>query len=429
MARTAAQLAYDELEAASAVTDASRTLGSLEHLFWLLDQNRSFHFAVTALISGKASPDDWREALDRLQERHPILSVGIEGRPGSIPRFRQEVGASIPLRIVEGDPNADWEGEVGEELATPFDPAKAPLMRAVLIQGKRDTAFILVAHHSIADGLSLAYAIRDTLVAVSGRQLESLPASLPQEEILGAYAGQEAATSAPDQQDSAAAGKPATYRPLDNARPKVNGLRLSPALTKRLRARARGEGTTVHGALSAALAIAGRRLSPAWREIPLRVINPINIRPLLGVGDNCGLFVGATASVLDGKGMDFWDLAREAKTAVAAGQEPEAIVAHLSAIAGAVGNGIEVSTAAEFAASTLAHEAVLTNLGVLPFGGRFGRLKLETLWGPAVLIGMDGVQTVGVATVNESICLIHTSHTPPQGLLGAMGDVLVEASR
>src|SRR5690349_17591704 len=59
MARTAAQLAYDELEAASAVTDASRTLGSLEHLFWLLDQNRSFHFAVTALISGKASPDDW----------------------------------------------------------------------------------------------------------------------------------------------------------------------------------------------------------------------------------------------------------------------------------------------------------------------------------------------------------------------------------
>ena len=123
MARTAAQLAYDELEAASAVTDASRTLGSLEHLFWLLDQNRSFHFAVTALISGKASPDDWREALDRLQERHPILSVGIEGRPGSIPRFRQEVGASIPLRIVEGDPNADWEGEVGEELATPFDPA------------------------------------------------------------------------------------------------------------------------------------------------------------------------------------------------------------------------------------------------------------------------------------------------------------------
>jgi hypothetical protein len=32
---------------------AVRPLGALEHLFWLYDQNRSAHFAVTALISGR----------------------------------------------------------------------------------------------------------------------------------------------------------------------------------------------------------------------------------------------------------------------------------------------------------------------------------------------------------------------------------------
>jgi hypothetical protein len=150
MAKTARRIAWDELdtpEVAGNVSSINRPLGSLEHMFWLLDQNRSVHFAVTAQIAGRASPHDWREALDLLQERHPILSVRIEGSPGSIPRFRQEDAAPIPLRIVEGDPKARWESEVSEELATPFDPSRAPLMRAVLIQGSRDTAFILVAHH------------------------------------------------------------------------------------------------------------------------------------------------------------------------------------------------------------------------------------------------------------------------------------------
>jgi len=40
---------------------------------------------------------------------------------------------------------------------------------------------------------------------------------------------------------------------------------------------------------------------------------------------------------------------------------------------------------------------------------------------------MVGEHTIGVATVNGSICLIHTSHTLPAGLLEAMQSVLVKA--
>ena len=141
--------------------NASRSLGALEHLFWLIDQNRPVHFAVTALISSDASARDWRRALNRLQKRHPLMSVCINGEPGSIPSFNQS-DAPIPLRIVEDEPELRWEVEVGVELAEPFNPSQAPLIRAVLIQGARDAAFMLVAHHSIADGLSLAYALRDS---------------------------------------------------------------------------------------------------------------------------------------------------------------------------------------------------------------------------------------------------------------------------
>jgi hypothetical protein len=83
--------------------------------------------------------------------------------------------AASPLRIVEDDPGTCWEAEVAEELATPFDPNGAPLVRAVFIQGIDDAAFILVAYRAIADGLSVAYAIRDTLSALAGGTLERCP--------------------------------------------------------------------------------------------------------------------------------------------------------------------------------------------------------------------------------------------------------------
>src|SRR5215470_4478451 len=121
MVNATRQVALDQWDN-SAVTaseqDVIRSLGSLEHLFWLLDQHHFVHFAVTALISGETSPRDWRNALDRLQKRHPILSVCIDGEPDSVPVFRQAGAIPRPLRIVEDEPELRGEAEVGNELAT-----------------------------------------------------------------------------------------------------------------------------------------------------------------------------------------------------------------------------------------------------------------------------------------------------------------------
>jgi hypothetical protein len=182
----------------------------------------------------------------------------------------------------------------------------------------------------------------------------------------------------------------------------------------------------VHGALSAAVVVAGRQVFAAWQKIPIRVMSPINIRPILDVGESCGVFVSAATGVFDGRAMDFWELARDAKIAIAAGQTREGIAALLGKLGEVVGKGAGVAAAAEFAAAAFVHEAMLTNLGVLTFENRLP-LRVEEVWGPAVLDGMEGEQTIGVATVNGSICLTHTSHTPPEGLLDAMRSVLVTA--
>ena len=409
----------------SAVTGSAlrpvRSLGSLEHLFWLTDQHHRLHFAVTALISGETRARDWRRALDRLQKRHPIMTVCIDGEPDSVPSFRQAAAAPIPLRIVEEEPELRWEAEVGKELATPFNPIRAPLIRAVLIQGARDAAFMLVAHHSIADGLSLAYAVRDTLAALAGRSLRPLPWLPSQDEMMNV------SDSSVDGREQASAPMPAVYRPHDNARPKVKSLRLPPALTSRVRDRARQERTTVHGALCAALVLASREVSAAWREIPLRILSPINARPLLDAGESCGVFLGATTSVFDRQAIDFWDIARDARNGVAANQTSENIAAQLSAFRRVVGNGADGATVAEFVAEAFASEVLLTNLGNLSFERQFGPVTLKAVFGPAVVTGFEGHQTIGVATVNGALCLLHTSHTPPEGLLKKMQSVLAQA--
>jgi hypothetical protein len=83
----------------------------------------------------------------------------------------------------------------------------------------------------------------------------------------------------------------------------------------------------------------------------------------------------------------------------------------------AVESGIDVAGAAQLLAQGFPCELLLTNLGNLPIQFETGALKLEALWGPSVLMGFEGEQTVGVTTTNGSLCLLHTSFAPIHSLL------------
>jgi hypothetical protein len=85
-----------------------------------------------------------------------------------------------------------------------------------------------------------------------------------------------------------------------------------------------------------------------------------------------------------------------------------------------------VATVAEFGAKVFASEVLLTNLGGLSFDRQFGPVTLKAMFGPAVVTGLEGQQTIGVATVNGALCLLQTSHTP-RGLLEKTQSVLAQA--
>ena len=151
-------------------------LGSLEELVWLYDQTSPFHFVMGATFIGAGTAAPWREVLDVLQRRHPLLRVRVERNASAYPEFVTDEAARIPLRIGEAD--IGWAAEMSHELQIPFDHRNAPLIRAVVCGGAAGSTLLLTVHHAIADAISLTWVFRDVLLLLSGQQLEPLAHSV-----------------------------------------------------------------------------------------------------------------------------------------------------------------------------------------------------------------------------------------------------------
>jgi hypothetical protein len=99
-----------------------RALGAMERLFWLMDQKHPAHLTVTAEVKGITKVESWRDALDAVQRRHPVLSASIHGNEDGQPALYQVDASPIPLRVVDGSVQGRWELELDREMAVSFAP-------------------------------------------------------------------------------------------------------------------------------------------------------------------------------------------------------------------------------------------------------------------------------------------------------------------
>ncbi|MFM0501504.1 phthiocerol/phthiodiolone dimycocerosyl transferase family protein [Paraburkholderia caffeinilytica] len=400
-----------------------RSLGSTEHLFWLLDQNRPTHFAMVAEIDRRFSLDAWHAAFRVLQRRHPLLStyIGVDTQSNS--SFYSKPDAAIPLRVVDQIATS-WHAEVAREIATRFDWSAAPLLRATLLQGEHDSALILVAHHSVVDGKGGAYLIEDLLHALSGESLPPLPLVESLEAVLERDI--KAAAVLPE---APLAPTPRSFRPGAAELPHVDAIELPAELTRRLIERAHTERTTVHGAIAAAVNEACRRLSPEWSTRALRTVSPIDVRYLadeIGISD--GVYITQTITVdHHPRGTSLWTAARKVKQDLAPAQTHSSAVAELKALDAAMSARPSVQHAAGFLSAVLAFDVLLSNLGNQPIPSVYKSVSLQALWGPCVTSGFADDQMIGVCTVAGILRVTHTSYGAISGLLGELKAILEEA--
>ncbi len=129
-------------------------------------------------LRGNLTTIKLQQALKKLQERHPLLSVNVLCKDKSIPCFYTNDHAVIPLNVMPpGD--SDFPIHLLEkELSTPFEMSGSlPLVRANLITSP-NPQLLLCMQHTICDGLSNVFLIRDLLSILAQPDLDLSPLSI-----------------------------------------------------------------------------------------------------------------------------------------------------------------------------------------------------------------------------------------------------------
>jgi len=388
-------------------------LGSFEHLHWLFSQTGPRAFAQAIEVTGTTTVEQWRAALNALQQSQPFFSVQIDVDSNNRPYFRRVNGAPIPMRVLDGKLGTSWESELGKEVSTMVVADHAPLLRAVLIHEAQRSIFIMTAHHSISDGVSMREALCDLVRALSGGPLDRRSVLPSPEESLGVTSG----VSAADPPEYVAAKRTNFVQPYVEPF-SIHSLRFDAAFTSRLRKRARVEQTTLHGALCSALIHAARMRLSSGKHETIRLLSAINARKQCGVSDTSSMCIGAAIiPVAAEPGLDLWTLARDLKAEHAGPTSRAGLTAALQMISDAVGNMSDIESALDFIDHVFAYQVGISNIGEVPGISSNSGVRLTSMWGPAWLLGCDGEQLIGAVTVNGHLHLLHTAYSPLPDLL------------
>jgi Condensation domain len=411
----------DEMNVATHGTSTlTARLGSLEELVWLYDQTSPFHFVMGATFVGAGTAAPWREVLDALQRRHPLLRVRIERAASAYPKFVTDEAARIPLRM--GNADIGWAGEMSRELQISFDYRNAPLIRAVVCGATTGSTLLLTVHHAIADAVSLTWVFRDVLLLFSGQKLELLGPAVSQDEMLGNAL--RVVSERPARTLPPATASESSFR----ERLQVQHRALSRDLTTAIAEKARSESTTVFGALSAAAILAGRSLSNRWRTEAVRFLCPVSSRRHAEFQEAVRAYFNIIPLHLAPKiDSDLWGLARYCKAAVLPAQSREGAQGIAKQLVGFLEAGPSPADVCHFMHAHFASNGSLSSVGAIPYPTRARDIELTAIWGPALSTGVDGEQYLGAVTVNGQLHLTNTSSLPISDLLSKTESILARA--
>ncbi|MFX0122989.1 MAG: condensation domain-containing protein [Candidatus Hodarchaeota archaeon] len=155
-----------------------RKVSPLERMF-----TRSPYAIVTmvARIKGNISENMLKDAVVKLQQRHQNLRIRIKDDEDHIPWFTSEGVKEIPIEIITRESDEHWKAVFHEVCKVPFDFEERPPIRFILVQSTQISELIILCHHIICDGMSLAYLTRDLMVHLGdpSQEVEELPAPVP----------------------------------------------------------------------------------------------------------------------------------------------------------------------------------------------------------------------------------------------------------
>ncbi|MFP2926915.1 phthiocerol/phthiodiolone dimycocerosyl transferase family protein [Pyxidicoccus sp. 3LG] len=326
-----------------------RPLSNTERAIWEFNRDHPMGASVALRITGPLDARVLEQALALVQERHPMLRVRV-GDAGP-PAYTGAGVGPIPLRVEPRRDASQWLEALEAEVNQRWLMHEGPLARVRLLSGGDTHDLIIGFQHMIADGMSafvfgkhlLEFAA--ALVAGSPVKREQAPERPAIEELLpprtrGAAGWMRAAGLAGEWGVHSLRGlfdmPMEVVAPPGQRRTRVLRHVLAPEETALLVQRSRERGTSVHGALCAAMLqtlVAAFRDAPETREArTIACISPVNLRRMLhpAIGDEIGLYMTpfGTAHRLSEVG-DFWAVARAVRRGLREAMESGAVLGPL----------------------------------------------------------------------------------------------------
>ncbi|KAA0206778.1 MAG: amino acid adenylation domain-containing protein, partial [Proteobacteria bacterium] len=160
---------------------ASAPLSWPQQRLWFLEQlepgNDAYHLHLAFRLRGTLDATALQAALDDLVARHEVLGSTITLVDGEA---LQHPGTAAPLRLASAavDSDAQADALLREWIARPFDLAHGPLLRVLLLDvAAGERLLLLVMHHIVADGWSMAVLLHELSLLYNAR-LAAVPARL-----------------------------------------------------------------------------------------------------------------------------------------------------------------------------------------------------------------------------------------------------------
>lgn len=358
-------------------------------------------FAVT--IRGSFTLERLRNALHKVQQKHPLLRASIKEDAAGVPHFVSSNKLSeIPVRIGERGSDEDWKVQSKAEWKKLFDGKSVPLARVVWLKDAEVSDLILVCPHCICDGT--------TFVALMGELLEVL--DKPETE-LSSYLPFNSMEGLLSQSFKASKGKILKakffsvvaslfffFKSTKSKQPEGQNYlvhwRLDAEQTAALTIECKKAGASVHAALCVILLKAFQ--SVKGNKTPGKVICPVDVRRFVTEikGDTMFAFAPIAELSVDDKMSGFWEKARKVKEDL--NTKIAAMNVHELLIMSEYFHGSVKKMVKYLLTTDGSHEVTFSNMGRLGIPENYDSFEVEAIYSPTVGFPWRNPNTIVVST-------------------------------
>ena len=282
---------------------------------------------MVARINGEVTRGMLKDAVEKVQQRHALLRVRIQVDDDHEHWFTSQGIQEIPIEIIPRKSQGDWIEIHADACKVPFEFETRPAIRFILVQSPDVSELIILCHHIICDGMSLAYLARDLMEHLGNpaRQVDVLPAlppidldNLPSDVSQSGIAKFLIKRMNRQWAEEKVSFDQGDYEILtkaywDNFTHELFSIELSEAETSALVVRCRKENVTVNSALAAAFS-AAQSFVQGQQPYHAKVMVAASLRDRIPkpVGEGMGMYAGGVEQKFRyNQEGSFWENARD----------------------------------------------------------------------------------------------------------------------